>query len=454
MVKAGPEPLYSRVVAALERDVASGVLPVGARLPPQRELAEQLSIGVGTVTKAYSEAERRGLLRARVGQGSFVAAQTRARVSALEGPIDLANNLPPTRGVEATFLELLPKLVHDDAVLDLLDYPPSDGPERYRNAAAAWLVRTSGFERLDARELVLCNGATQGVWLVLQQRTEPGDTVLCEAATFFGFKSMAEHLRLKLVGVAMDDEGIEPEALSRAAVETGARLVLLIPTLHNPTTRACSRERREVIVEVARAHELTIVEDDVYSCFARGASAAPPLAALAPERTWYVNAASKTIAPGLRVGWILPPRSGRDELVRAIRTLISGPAMFGHLVFAKLVESGDAYRLLDGVIAEARARTELARAVLSERMSLPAAAQSLHAWLPMPAEQAERVARIALQGGVRVTPPSSPIVGPEAPTGVRICLGAPRERETLERALHVVRDAVAALAGEMEEPVI
>ena len=239
--------------------------------------------------------------------------------------------------MESRFLELLTQLAHDDAALDLLDYAPADGAERYRQAAAAWLTRTAGFTRVEARDLVLCAGATQGVTLALQSVAAPGDTVLCEAATFFGFKSIAERLRITLVGVAMDEEGVDPDALARAAAETGARVALLIPTLHNPTTRSCSRARRQALAELARRQDLTFVEDDVYAAYARGRNAAPPLAALAPERSWYVNGASKTLAPGLRAGWILPPREARETLVRTMRALNASAPIFGHLVFAKLV---------------------------------------------------------------------------------------------------------------------
>ena len=453
-VRAGAEPLYARLVSALERDVADGTLAIGARLPPQRDLAHHLSIGVGTVTRAYAEAERRGLLRARVGQGTFVAAPVPARTAERGGPIDLANNLPPIRAVEARFPELLAQLAQDESALELLEYAPADGAERYRQAAAAWLMRTAGFARVEARDLVLCAGATQGITLALQSVAAPGDTVLCEAVTFFGFKSTAERLRLKLIGVAMDDEGIDPAALDRAIAATGARVVFLVPTLQNPTARTCSRARRQSLVELAQRRNLTIIEDDVYAAYARGSDAATPLAALAPERCWYVSGASKTLAPGFRAGWVLPPREDRDGLVRTMRALNAGAPAFGHLLFAKLVETGEAYRLLDAVIAEARARTELARAMLGSALASPAAPQSLHAWLPMPAEQAERVARVALQDDVRVTPPSSPAVGPDAPTGVRICLGAPRERETLARALEIVRGALAAPADRMDEHII
>ena len=453
-VRAGAEPLYARLVAALERDVADGTLAVGTRLPPQRDLAEHLSIGTGTVTRAYAEAERRGLLRARVGQGTFVASPAPSRTAERDGPVDLANNLPPIRAVEPRFRELLSQLAQDDAALDLLEYAPADGAERYRQAAAAWLVRTAGFARVEARDLVLCAGATQGITLALQSVTAPGDTLLCEAATFFGVKSIAERLRLKLVGVAMDDEGIDPAALDRAAEATGARVAFLMPTLQNPTTRACSRSRRQALVELARRRNLTIVEDDVYAAYARGSSAPSPLAALAPERCWYVSGASKTLAPGFRAGWVLPPRDQRDTLVRTMRALNAAAPVFGHLMFARLVETGEAYRLLDAVIAEARARTELAGTMLRGEIAPPAAPQSLHAWLPMPAERAERVVRMALQANVRLTPPSCPAVGPEAPSGVRLCLGAPRDRETLCRALEVVRRVTAEPSDRMDEPVI
>ena len=205
---------------------------------------------------------------------------------------------------------------------------------------------------------------------------------------------------------------------------------------------------------MAQRRDLAIVEDDVYAAYARGSNAATPLAALAPKHCWYVSGASKTLAPGFRAGWVLPPREHRDGLVRTMRALNASAPAFGHLLFAKLVETGEAYRLLDAVIAEARARTELARTMLGTAMAPPGAPQSLHAWLPMPAEQAERVARVALQNDVRLTPPSIPVAGPDAPSGVRLCLGAPRERETLARALEVVRRAIAAPADRVDEPII
>src|SRR3546814_891334 len=141
--------------------------------------------------------------------------------------------------------------------------------------------------------------------------TDPGDVVLVEELTWSGVRALASLQRLSLKPVAMDRHGMLPDAFEAACRTSGARMLYTMPTIHNPTTAILPAERRSAIAEIARAYGITIVEDDVYGFLAEDAP--PPLAAYAPERTIYITAASKSLAPCLRIGFAAVPadRIGR-----------------------------------------------------------------------------------------------------------------------------------------------
>jgi DNA-binding transcriptional MocR family regulator len=270
----------------------------------------------------------------------------------------------------------------------------------------------------------------------------PGDAVLCEASTFYGVKALAEHAGYRLKGLAMDAEGLRPDALDEAASTGAYRAVAIQPTLQNPTGRIMSAARRAEIIAVARKHDLLLIEDDIYAVYAPDAP--PPFAVLAPERTFHVSAVSKSLAPGLRHGFLIaPPGDHMDRVLRAVRALSYAPPAFGGLIATQWIEDGTA----DVIAAEAReeiaARLVLTRRILGEALETPMSASAPHVWLPMPELDAERLAGRALRGGVELTPPSAPIVTPGLETGVRICLGATADRGELERGLRVLADALA-----------
>jgi len=260
-IEAGPAPFYERLVHAIASDVRRGALAAGARLPPQRDLAFRLGVSVGSVTRAYAEAERRGLLVAHVGRGSFVrgASSPVPDVPALErgaggraGIIDLRCNTPPPVPLMHELDLALSQLTKRGALDPALHYIQGPGLAPVRHAAARWIADGYGLD-VAAENLIQCNGGQHGIALAFSSFCGPGDTVLCESTTFYGARMAAEHLGLRLHGVAMDEEGIRPDALDRAAAETGSRMLFTLPTLHNPTTRTMSAQRRQDIARVARA---------------------------------------------------------------------------------------------------------------------------------------------------------------------------------------------------------
>jgi len=447
--------LHERLLRAIRTDIASGSLRPDGKLPPHRELAKRLGIGVGTVTKAYAEAERLGLLTSTVGRGTFVtrsAAPPRESsvVSDLADPravIDLSLNLQSLDAVTAQISRVLQRLSGRPDLREHLDVAPHAGIAWHRQTFAEWLARSAQFADVDWETLLITNGAQQGMTLAVDTFCRPGDTILTEAVTFSGIRAIAEHRGMRCVGVAMDDEGITPEALDAAIRETGARLLYVQPTLQNPTTRTMSSARREAIVKVARRHDLMLLEDDLYAVFAYALGTRRPdlvpLATLAPERTIYLTSMSKTLAMGLRVGVVVVPNPDLfARLNLAMRADSWAASSFSSLIACQMIKDGIADDLRDTIAQEASSRMILAQRMLGEAIEAPSFPTSLHAWLPMPELRAERVANSALRRGVVLTPPSSFIVDGELLSGLRLCLNVV-SRPDLERALRVVRTVLA-----------
>lgn len=443
-ISAGDGFIHQRIVRALEADIATGRLATGARLPPQRRLAHQLHVGVGAITQAYAEAEARGLIEAHVGRGSFVAAGKSARWqdAAVGGLIDLAHNTPPAITVSVHLASALTRLRRRGDLAAHLDYPPPAGLESHRRAGAVWLAMAACGLDADAGRIICTGGAQQALAAALGAICRPGDRVIVEAVSFSGIKTLAAHMNYALIPVDMDDQGISPEGLDRAAA-AGARAAYVQP-LQNPTGRVMGLARRQAIAGVARARDLMLVEDDLYGAYARGLGL-PPLAALAPERVFYVNGLSKSLTPGLRVGYLLPPPTGdwADRCMLGLRAIAFGPPALAGLVAAQWIEDGSAAAMLAAHRDELTQRTRLALDLLTSAEQ-PAGACATHLWLPMTELDAERVAARALMAGVQVTPPATTHIPGGGTHGLRICLGAAPDRTVLALGLRTLAAALTA----------
>jgi DNA-binding transcriptional MocR family regulator len=450
--RSDPVPLYRQLIDAMTADIESGRLPVGAKLPPHRELAHQLSISVGAVTRAYQEATERGLIGGHVGRGTFVA--DRSPESSENGLIDLTLNLAPSDARDAV-LEAMTTLRRRSAWADRLSYQATYGLNPDRQAAADWLGRMGNLGQVDWRMVICCSGAQTAMAIAFTALVAPGDPVLCEASTFPGGKALAGQLGMRLHGVAMDCEGAIPQALDRAAAETGARLFYTLPTLQNPTARTMSAERRAEIVNVARKRGLWLVEDDVYAPYARHLDMSP-LVALAPERTIYVSSMSKIVAPGLRAGFLFAP-SGElfGRCTRAARALVHSPSSIGNAVITQLILSGRADEIASAAVAQARERMRLASVLLGDAIGNIIPEASLHMWLPMREIEAERVVGRASHAGIRLNSPAAfRVAGDAAEHGLRVCIGSVATKPVLEKVLTTLKSILCDGGMDHEHAVV
>jgi len=417
----GAGPPSERLVAALAGDIIEGRLEAGARLPAHRDLAWDLKIGVGTVTKAYAVLERRGLTRSVKGRGTFVAL-VQARSPAA---IDLSYNVPPAILSERLLRRTLSGIARTIDPCLFTDYPPPSGHDEHRRLMARWLDALG--MPADPARVVLTAGAQQALAVAFATGLRPGGTIYCDALTYPGIITLARFSRYKLVGLAMDAEGMVPAALDEAlAARSGgmrSALIYVMPTLQNPTTATMSAARRREIAAVCQAHKVLIVEDDVYSL--SPLPDRPTIATLAPERTFYVNSLSKTVSPGLRIGSLVVPPGQLDRAVAALSaTLVNVPPL-SCAVMERWMLDGTAETLRGAVRMEADRRTALARSILGDALRRSEIV-GFHAFMPMQRAEADRLATACAAVGVAVTAPRAIAANRgDKESGVRLCLGTP-----------------------------
>jgi DNA-binding transcriptional MocR family regulator len=418
-LSAEPGLVFERLSAALADDILDGKLAAGARLPAHRDLAYRLDIAIGTVTKAYGLLERRGLVHSVNGRGTFVAGAI-ARPRTL---IDLSLNVPPVALGDRLLAATLVAMSKQLSALSFGTYMPAVGTVEHRAALAHWLSR--GGPRISGDRLLLCNGAQHALALSFAIVCEPGATILTEAVTYPGAIGLAAHAGYRLVGLALDDQGVCPKALhaalSRGQSKSGRQVLYVTPTLQNPTARTMSISRRKEIVALCRRFNAVIVEDDVYGCLAQERQTS--LLSLAPERTLFVSGLSKALTPGLRIGALVVPPDLYERATAALQASCTMASPLSCLMMHHWLIDGTAEAVARAVSLDASTRSRLACQVLE--IPQPTA-NGYHLWMPFPFTKALAVQQAAASDGVLLTEPAITMVDDIATdSGVRICLGGP-----------------------------
>ena len=433
-----PGPRYLAFVIALEADMAAGRIKPGMRLLPQREMAQRLELSVGTISKAYTEAEQRGLISGEVGRGTFVQ---RRRPEA-RGPgsadtsVNLALNVPPYTGEDDVIAAVLSEIVADGEMSNLLGYLPHQGLLRHRQAMMIWLA-SLGIPA-DADHIFITHGGQHALSIALGIVARPGDTVLTESYTYSGMLALSAQSGYRLHGVATDAFGLIPEMLDRAFAETKARVLYCMPTLQTPTGSVMPGERRQAIATIVRTHDATLLEDDAYGYLL--SPPLPPVARLIPERSFHIVSFAKCLAPGLRIAAMVAPEAFRDRSINALRATgwMAVPVMAE--VVARLIGNGGLARQAKLKREKAALRDAIARRVLKEWLPASTGVPGFHLWLPLPAGRtlAALIAQAA-QAGITLAPPGALRRMENESLGVRLCLGAPATEADLERALIEIR---------------
>ncbi len=434
-------PVYLSLVEQISAAIAAGELSDGDRLPPQRTLARELDIAVQTVSRAYDELARRGLVSGETGRGTYVTQRLREPappyINERGGEIIDLSMLKPV--VEQMHLDRLAAALGDLATSFPTNLFTSFRPNvvfaRHREVAVGWL-RHCGLET-SARNVILTNGATPAMVVALMTATRAGMTVATEAIGHHTLPALAGNLGLSLCGIPVDGEGMIPEALDRAAAETEIGAVFLMPNPCDPTVSMMGLDRRRAIVDIARRHGLQIIENDAWGPLIE--TRPPPLATLAPERTHYITSFTKNVVPGLRYGYlVVPERMIQAAGNRHLVTNWMATPLLAELA-TRWIADGTALELVRWQRRAIRRRHAIADKALAG-IDFRSHPDALHIWIPLDSARSEdEVVSLARLHNVAIAPGASFRIDGEARPAVRVCLGQPTENE--------LRSALSVLAG-------
>jgi DNA-binding transcriptional MocR family regulator len=437
-----PGPKYLALSRALREAIRDGRLVPGAQLPTVRDLAWELKVTPGTVSRAYQIATQEGLLAATVGRGTFVAS-----AAPRFGPTtSLAIDRDPARVAGKADLRSprLPDVGQGEAIAaafagltgamrgDWLDYPSQRAEAPLREAVAGWLEdRRLG--PVTGEDIALTMGGQNAIALVLSCVLR-GDRphVLIEDLAYPGFRHAARLARAEVAGIDIDQHGLRPDALDAACRRHPAQVLCLTPEAQNPTTAPMPAARRAEIVDVARIHDLQIIEDD---CYTPAVADAPAIRALAPERTWHVGSLSKTVSAALRFGWVAcPVGMGHAARLTAQHSFFALARPVSDLCLS-LFSSGEAARLraeVGAVFADQLQAvvTRLGNHDLHWQPGLP------FVWLTLPSGwRASTFTRMAEAEGVLLRSADEfALIGGRAPHAVRLALNGQLTRAETEAA--------------------
>ncbi len=441
----GGESKYKILVQAISSDIEQHKLADDQRLPPQRQVADALGISVQTVTNAYKELERQGLVRCEVGRGSFVSRRMSDRVASyiLDAPeralVDLSTaRIIHTPEHDRYWRETCAELANEVDQSWIRLCRPVAGFDAHRDAACHWLGRL-GLPGLAREDVLITNGAAHGLFLALASLAGPDDLVLCEGMTDHGVIGNSQVLGFNLKGLDTDRDGIDPEHFEDICSNERVMALVCTPNLNNPTSALMPNSRRKEIASIARRFGVHIIEDDVYGPLLNQYEG-PPISSYAPELSFYCTSMTKSVLTGLRIGFLKVPKrlALRTESILRVTSWMAAPMLAE--VAARWIMDGRADTLI-----------QLQRRLLETRQKLVAdemgdylychRPHSLNAWLNVPAHwDVSSLVRTLRQQHIAVTSPEPFTVRGVAPArGIRLCIGAETSESELSQALKTMR---------------
>jgi len=423
------------LIYALKKDICSGQLAAGERLPTQTELADGLGIAKSTVARAYQEADAVGLINTIVGSGSFVAGKGdpffKATGDRNEQLLDLRIDYPLS-AFDPILSETLSQIAEEDSQ-HLLTYQDHAGREEFREAGLVWLQQNG--VNCSLGDVVITSGAQHAITVCLSSIAKAGETVLVEELTYPGIKESAEMLGIQLIPVPMDENGIIPEALLETLYDNeNVKALYTSPTVQNPTTILTPTNRRKEIASICLKHGIYILEDDIHRLFVDNQPV--PYANLLPELTFFIASFSKVVCGGLRIAYLKVPKSVlkivRRRLLATHWTL---PPLMAEIA-TKWINNGTASSTLFVKKEEAIKRQKLAKRIIGQDY-IQGNLSSFYVWINLPdGWSAEIFISEAFNNNIAVLGNGTFSVNLNSnKPGVRLCLGAEPNIANLEVGL-------------------
>lgn len=440
-------PRYRRIALAISAAVDAGELQAGDKLPTHRSLAEALKFSVQTISFGYAHAEKLGYVYGKVGSGTYVSHYKvenetnflNHEVNEATPLIDLsiARAIAGVEQQEAFSKTLIEIATSSDGLERINTIKPFAGLASHRDAARHWLARC-GIE-VPLEQICICNGVTHGLLVALSSLVKPGGTVACEALADHGLISLSRTLGFKLEGIAIDDEGMIPEALELCCQQKQIDALCVTPSLHNPTTATMSDSRRRAIAAIAERYQLPLVEDDVFGQLLDKPLA--PISSYLPDNSYYLTSFTKAVASGLRVGYLVPPKHAVSQIVARVRASSWMASPMTVEVASRWIEQGVAERLLHIQRHKLRERQVLAAKIL-EGMNIKAHPEGPMLWLSLPETwRADAFITAAKARNLAITAAEPFVIGHQTtPNAVRISVASAESIDQLKQGLTILLD--------------
>lgn len=438
---------YAVLAQRLADDIHAGRLAPGTRLPTHRDLARRHGVALATASRVYAQLRTWGLVVGETGRGTYVRdrpmqtawdADDEARSS--RDVIDLSFNHPPAEGQPELLRTMLRSLAASGDLAALMHQQPPGGRPHERAVVAGYLAARGIAVAID--RIFFVNGAQQGLDSVVRALLAPGDRVAVDSLTYPGFKLVAREHGIVCVPVpwlaervsddtpgrtsheARHDSPAGPDfaALEAACRTQAVRAIYVMPTMHNPLGWVLDVRQREQLVALARRYDCLLIEDATYAFLA--SEAPPPLVVMAPERTCYIASLSKSVASGLRFGYVVVPPACTLPVKRVLRaSLWSLPSLMTAMA-TRWIADGTVTRLEAARREDAGLRQAIARAAFNG-MAPVAHPQSLFVWLPLPGElRADRIARALARQQIAVSRAEAYATTRHVPQALRLGLSS------------------------------
>jgi len=405
-------PLHRQIEASIREAIRAGRLPRGSSLPPSRVLAADLGVSRGVVVEAYQQLTAEGYLASYAGGYTQVAAGSEAPAPAVAG-LRLARETPPRIDLSYGRADVssFPRAAWLRAIRGALAGAPNDvfgylagsGVPQLRTAIAGYLNRVRGTVA-QPDHMVICTGYAQGIALLIDVLAARGARRLALEDPSSGDDALpaARAAGLEVVGIPVDRDGIRVDML-RAS---GADAVVLTPSHQWPTGSVLSAENRSAVLRWAAEGGAVVIEDDYDAEYRYDRTPVGALQGLAPDRVVYAGSASKTLAPGLRLGWFVMPEHLAEPMAAAKIAADRGSPALEQLALADLIARGEFDRHLRRMRPVYRRRRDALLAALARRLPWlePAGVSAgLHlvTWLPPDLDEAA-VVEAAAHAGVGI----------------------------------------------------
>ena len=417
---------YLKLADAVAAEIASGALKPGSRLPPQRTFAYERKIAASTASRVYTELLRRGLVVGEVGRGTFISGEARHAIAAPTeshgARINLEFNYPMLPMQLALIAKSLEALNRPEGLEVALRHVTSIGTETARNIAAKYLTHENrGWSPKPEQMLFTANGR-QCIAASLAAVVPPGGRCGVEALTYPFVKGIAARLGVTLVPLAMDENGVRPDAVQKAHRETHLSAIYIQPILQNPLGMTMPPARRADLLRMVEKLDLIVIEDTVYGFL----DDEPPLAALAPDRCVVLDSLSKKVAPGLSLGLVVAPLRLREPIMASVRSGGWTAPGFAFAAGQQLMRDGTASELARLKRVDAQQRQKIAAARLSG-FHIQTNSKSYHLWLTLPPHwRSQTFVAAAARRDIALTPSTTFAISPgHAPNAIRLALAAP-----------------------------